>query len=278
MLSIGLKTLRIKRGLHSSNIIEFYPSITWELLLKSLNHAREYTDITDEEIEIILAWRKSILSDNRKTWMKSHVDNFNVPMGTYDSAQVADLIRIYILDTLGRIVNLKQVGLYWDDGIIFFLDSNGRKTSKIQNIIRAFKLLGLRIEIASNLKIVHFLDVTLNLNNGTFKPFTKSNSAPTYINIDSNHPSSFLKQIPNAVNQRINRLSSSKRTFLESKSIYDKSLKSSRFQGRWKYENLLNSGSNGRSNSCGTRALVKVGDTKNNRLNRRGKIEIEIEE
>ena len=31
-----------------------------ELLLKSLNSAREYTDITDEEIEIILACRKSI--------------------------------------------------------------------------------------------------------------------------------------------------------------------------------------------------------------------------
>ena len=38
--------------------------------------------------------------------------------------------------------------------------------------IRAFKLLDLRIEIASDLKIVDFLNVTLNLNNGTFKPFS----------------------------------------------------------------------------------------------------------
>ena len=43
--------------------------------------------------------------------MKSHVDNFDVPMGAYDSAQVANLIGIYILDTLGCIVNLKQVRL-----------------------------------------------------------------------------------------------------------------------------------------------------------------------
>ena len=48
------------------DIIEFYPSITKELLVRSLNHAREYTDITEEEIEIILASRKSVLSDSRK--------------------------------------------------------------------------------------------------------------------------------------------------------------------------------------------------------------------
>ena len=105
-------------------------------------------------------------------------------MGAYDSAQVADLIEIYILDTLGRIVNLEQVGLFRDDRLNFIPNSNGPKTSKIQKIIRTFKLLGLRIEIASNLKIVDFVDVTLNLNNGTFKPFSKSNSDPTYINID----------------------------------------------------------------------------------------------
>ena len=48
------------------DIIKFYPFINGELLLKSLNHAREYTDITDEEIEIILASRKSIQADNRR--------------------------------------------------------------------------------------------------------------------------------------------------------------------------------------------------------------------
>ena len=39
--------------------------------------------------------------------MKSHVDNFDVSMGAYNLAQVVDLIGIYILDTLGRIVNLE---------------------------------------------------------------------------------------------------------------------------------------------------------------------------
>ena len=214
------------------DIIEFYPSITKELLVRSLNHAREYTEITEEEIEIILASRKTVLSDNRRSW----VDNFDVPMGAYDSAQVADLVGIYILDTLGRIVNSQQVGLYREGGIIYIPDSNGPKTASIQKkIIRAFKLLGFRIQIASNLKIVDFLDVTLNLNNGTFKPFSKNDSAPRYINISSNHPRSVLRQIPIAVNQRINKLSSGKKMFEENKRRYDDALKDSGFQGRLKY-------------------------------------------
>ena len=86
-------------------IIEF--CLSRDLLLKSLNHAREYTDITEEEVEIILACRKS---DNHRTWVKSHVDNFDVPMGAYDSAHLADLVGIYILEMLGRIVNLKRWG------------------------------------------------------------------------------------------------------------------------------------------------------------------------
>ena len=57
--------------------------------------------------------------------MKSDVDNFDVPMGAYDLAQVADLIEIYNLDMLGCIVNLEQVGLFRNDGIIFVPDSNG---------------------------------------------------------------------------------------------------------------------------------------------------------
>ena len=68
------------------DIIEFYPSITGQMLLKSLNHAREYRNITEEEVEIILKCRKSVLSDNRRTWVKIHVDNFDVLMAAYDSA------------------------------------------------------------------------------------------------------------------------------------------------------------------------------------------------
>ena len=73
------------------------------------------------------------------------------------------------------------------------------------------------------------------------------------------------------MNQRINRLSSCKRIFEESKKIYEEALKNSWFQGGLEYVNPVNSGFNGRSNCCGTRTLIKGGDTINNHSNRCGK-------
>ena len=85
---------------------------------------------------------------------------------------------------------------------------------------------------------------------GTIKPFS-SNSTPTFINIDFNHPRLILKQIPNAVNQRINRLSSCNKIFEENKRIYDEAFKSSGFQGWLEYVNPVNSSSNGQSSISG---------------------------
>ena len=88
------------------------------------------------------------------------------------TARIADLVGIYILDTLSRIVQPSQIGLYRDDGILVIPDSNGPMASSIQKrITRAFKLLGFKIDILANQKIVNFLDVTFNLNNNTYKPF-----------------------------------------------------------------------------------------------------------
>ena len=88
-----------------------------------------------------------------------------------------------------------------------------------------------------------------------------------------------MKQIPNAVNQRINRLYSRKRKFQEIKRIYDEALKNNGFQSRLDHVDPVNSGSKGRnitigrSSGSGTHRVVKVGDT-NNHSNRRGEIEI----
>ena len=41
--------------------IDFYPSITKNLLIDSINYARKYIDITNEQYEIILACRKTVI-------------------------------------------------------------------------------------------------------------------------------------------------------------------------------------------------------------------------
>ena len=97
---------------------------------------------------------------------------------------------------------------------------------KYKKIIRALDYLGFKIEISSNIKIANFLDVPLNLSDNTCRPFLKTNWYPSYINVNSNHPSSIIKQVPKAVSTRIRRLLSNKKIFHESSQPYIEALKS----------------------------------------------------
>ena len=54
--------------------------------------------------------------------------------------------------------------------------------------------------IEANKKIVNFLDVTLDLTTGRFKPFSKPATTPLYMHSKSNHPPSIIRNIPEAIN------------------------------------------------------------------------------
>ena len=125
-------------------------------------------------------------------------------MGGYDFSQIADLVGLYILNMLTRIISPQQLCLYHNDGLLYMPNSNGPLSSSIQKSIRrAFKFLGFKIEISSNIRIVNFLDVTLDLSNNSYKPFIKTNQNPSYINVNSNPPKNIIKHISKAVNLRI---------------------------------------------------------------------------
>ena len=99
-------------------------SISKNTLIESINYAREYVDITKEQYDIILACtRKTVLENNETTWVKSGPGNFDVPMGAYDSSQIADLVGLNILHILKSIIISEQIGLYHDDGLIIIPNS-----------------------------------------------------------------------------------------------------------------------------------------------------------
>ena len=62
-----------------------------------------------------------------------------------------------------------------------------------------FKNKGLDTIINCNMKIVNYLDVTLNLNNGSYSPYKKPNEEANYIHINSDHHPSILKQLPMSI-------------------------------------------------------------------------------
>ena len=106
-----------------------------------------------------------------------------------------------------------QVGLYRDDGLGAFENSPQCLERIKKQICKVFKDNGLKITIDANKKIVNFLDVTLDLNKGTHEPYLKPNNKPLYVHNESNHPPSIIKNIPLAINKRLNELSSNKESF-----------------------------------------------------------------
>ena len=80
------------------------------------------------------------------------------------------------------------------------------------------------------MRIVDFLDVQFNLNNGTYQPYT-----PVYINKKSNHPPVVLKQLPKSIAKQISDISFDESIFCNSIPIYSEALKKSSFNDRLIY-------------------------------------------
>ena len=195
------------------DIVNFYPSISPNLLNQALKWTEQFVNISAEDQRIILASRKSFLVKNGEFWAKKENPEFDVPMGAYDSAEICDLVGLFILSEIEKLGVKANFGLYKDDG----LAASGATPQQVENIKKAicakFKELGLKITIEANLKKVQFLDVEFNLSDDTYRPYLKENDVPLYVHKDSNHPPCVAKNIPAAINKRLTALSSSKEMF-----------------------------------------------------------------
>ena len=79
------------------DIDQFYPSITQELLRKSIEWAETLVEITDEEKHIIYSTKQNVLYWNGKPWVKKDDSKCDVTMGSWDGAETSDLVGLYIL-------------------------------------------------------------------------------------------------------------------------------------------------------------------------------------
>ena len=95
-----------------------------------------------------------------------------------------------------------EIGVYRDDGLAVCNQSPRQAELTKKKLCRIFKDNGLNITADANLKSVDFLDINLNLEMDTYKPYMKLNETPTYVHKDSNHPNSILKNIPFSVNRK----------------------------------------------------------------------------
>ena len=156
---------------------------------------------------------------------------FDVTMGSYDGAEIWELVGIFILEKLSKLNDKNNNGLYRDDGLMLIRLTSKRLIEKMkQSIIDTFKDIGFDIDILTNLKVVNFLDLTLDLTNGIHRPYKKPNDRLLYVNTSSNHPSNILKQLPTSINKRLSTNSSNETIFNEAKTEYENALKNSGYK------------------------------------------------
>ena len=232
------------------DIQEFYPSISENLLDEAILFAKQHTNIQVKDLNIIKHARKSLLFDKDCPWVKrGNQGTFDVTMGCYDGAEVCELVGLLILSKLSTKFRKEDVGLYRDDGLAVFKNISGPQSEKHKKeICKEFKDLGLKITIQCNLKVVNFLDVTLDLNTGIHYPYKKPNDEIVYINKMSNHPPGITKQLPQSISRRLSTLSSNEEVFNRSKQIYENAIKKSGYDEKLTYTNADTQRATGRRN------------------------------
>ena len=196
------------------DIVDFYPTISEDILRAPITFAKSYVDIEDSDIYTILHSRKSLLFSADGVWIKQTGSLFDVTMGSYDGAEICELVGLFLLSKLSNIIHIDNIGLYRDDGLAIIRNASGPEMERTRKkVIAIFKTHGLKVTADTNLFQTDFLDATFDLNSGKFWPYRKPNDSPLYINTRSNHPPSITKQLPHMINNRIAQLSCDRESF-----------------------------------------------------------------
>merc|ERR1711954_229573 len=111
-----------------------------------------------------------------------------------------------------------------------------RQIENLKNkICKTFNDLGLNITIEANLSTVDFLDVTLELKTGIFRPYMKPNNILQYVHSSSNHPKHILDNIPKGVERRLCQISSNEEVFKKAIPPYQEALNRAGHTHKLKY-------------------------------------------
>ena len=218
------------------DVVEFYRSITETLLTNSITWAKTKTTISQEDEAIIMHARKSLLFSEGDTWTKQNGELFDVTMGSYDGAEVCELVGLFLLDEMAALIPPEAMGLYRDDGLAA-VEMSGPQCDKTRKLIhKLFEKHGLKVTIETNLQKTDFLDVVLDLQTGRYSPYRKPNDTPLYISVHSNHPQTIINHLPASINRRVSNLSYGEDEFNRAKPIYEEALKSSGYESTMAYK------------------------------------------
>ena len=162
--------------------------------------------------------------------MKKDSGLLDMAIGAFDGAEVCELVGNFLLHKLSEQYERKYLALYLVDGIAFFKNVNRPDSGKIKKHFRKLFIDDLEITIQCNRKVVNFLDNTLNLENSTYHPYCP------YVNTESNHPPSIIKQLPKSVELRLSQLSTKKELLKNSFTPCNKALTKAGYKHNMRFQ------------------------------------------
>ena len=96
-------------------------------------------------------------------------------MDAYDGAEVCELIGIFILSLLSKHINKNHIGLNRDESLAILKNISDPEAEKLKKKLqKLLKVNDLDVIIPCNFKITNYLDITLNLNDGSYRPYRKN--------------------------------------------------------------------------------------------------------
>ena len=221
------------------DIKSYYPSISPRLLEDALSWGSSIVKIPERDKELFRESRRCLLFHNLEYWTKIKNPSFDVPMGSFDGAEVAELCGLYLLEKLIEAkIGLTRActGLYRDDGLALTQARNRTGQKMVEKIRDFFKSHGLKLSKCEHgLKSVDFLDLTFHIDTHTYEPYRKDDNPPTYIHKQSNHPPAITKNIPGMIQRMISANSSNEEIFNRHKGIYEEALRKSGYKSKMIY-------------------------------------------
>ena len=132
---------------------DFYSSITDNILHQTLKFTKQHTNINKNDLRIINHSYKLLLFSDNKSCKKKTTDScFEATMGSFDGAEICELVGLYIRSKVEKILSKSNFGLYRDDVLVLLGSFNDKKLAKLgktsSEYLKIF-VLALRLKLIS---------------------------------------------------------------------------------------------------------------------------------
>ena len=144
-------------------------------------------------------------------------------MGCWDGAETFEVDGLYPLHLLDQ-SGIRNCGLYHVDGLRINYSKSWKNVRDKKTTNKTFAKQGLQVEIECNQITVDYLDLTLDLSRGGYKPYCKQNASIRYVNIQSDHSKHIQEQMPQSIKRRLFQLSENEEQFQEAIGRYQAAL------------------------------------------------------